>query len=74
MEPPASLMKFFYKRGDRQITSLEILAIAFGISTFSHIIANNRLIMFSDNKGAENSTQKGNVHVCPPGGIKVAHC
>ena len=64
MEPPESLMKFFRKRGDKQITSLEILAIALGISTFSDMIANRRLIVFSDNRGAERSTQKGTVTFC----------
>ena len=59
MEPPESLMRFFQKRGDKQITSLEILAIALGISTFSDLIANRKLFVFSDNIGAERSTQKG---------------
>jgi hypothetical protein len=59
MEPPACVMEFFQKRGDKQITSLEILSIALGISTFGDLISNRRLIVFSDNKGAEHSTQKG---------------
>ena len=57
------VMEFFQKRKDKQITSLEILSIALGISTFSEFIANRRLIVFSDNKGAEHSTQKG--RFCP---------
>ena len=64
MEPPENLMQFFRKRGDKQITSLEILAIALGISTFSNMIANRRLIVFSDNVGAERSTQKGTSTLC----------
>jgi hypothetical protein len=52
-------MSFFRKRDDGQITSLEILAIALGVSTFGDEIAGRRLIVFSDNKGAESATQKG---------------
>ena len=52
-------MQFFRKRGDGQITSLEILAIALGVSTFANSIAGRRLNVFSDNKGAESATQKG---------------
>ena len=52
-------MQFFRKRGDGQITSLEILAIALGVSTFADSIAGRRVIVFSDNKGAESATQKG---------------
>ena len=52
-------MQFFHKRSDGQITSLEILAIALGVSTFANSIAGRRLIVFSDNKGAEIATQKG---------------
>ena len=34
-EPPPNVLRQFAERGDRQITSLEILAIAYGLSTFS---------------------------------------
>ena len=56
-------MNFFHSREDNQITSLEILSIALGVSTFSDMIANRRLIVFSDNKGAEGSTQKGHTFI-----------
>jgi hypothetical protein len=52
-------MQFLRKRGDGQMTSLEILAIALGVNTFADSIAGRRLIVFSDNKGAESATQKG---------------
>ncbi len=35
MEPPSEVMECFMARGDRQITSLEILSIACGICTFA---------------------------------------
>lgn len=74
MEPPADLMSFFKRRGDKQITSLEILAIALGISTFGHMIANRRLIVFSDNKGAERSTQKGMLTLFSPMWAGIRSC
>ena len=64
MEPPESVLSFFRARGDKQITSLEILAIALAISTFSEEIAGKRVVMYSDNRGAERSTQKG-THALP---------
>ena len=59
MEPPTSIMESFKKRGDKQITSLEILRIALGISTFAQQIKGRRLVAWSDNKGAEGATRKG---------------
>ena len=47
------------RRGDNQITSLEILSIALGISTFAKEIEGRNLIIWSDNTGAESATRKG---------------
>ena len=59
MLPSDSLMESFKKRGDKQITSLEIVSIALGISSFAHLIRGRRLVIWSDNKGAECATRKG---------------
>ena len=53
------ILNSFMKRGDNQITSLEILSIALGISTFAKEIAGRNLIIWSDNTGAESATRKG---------------
>ena len=47
------------RRGDNQITSLEILSIALGISTFAKEIEGRNLIIWSNNTGAESATRKG---------------
>ena len=58
-EPPDVILNSFMKRGDNQITSLEILSIALGISTFANEIAGRNLIIWSGNTGAESATRKG---------------
>ena len=52
-EPHADIMRWFQSRADGQITSLEILAIAVGMSTFSEELAGRKVIVYSDNTGAE---------------------
>ena len=52
-EPHAGIMRWFQSRADGQITSLEILAIAVGMSTFSEELAGRKVIVYSDNTGAE---------------------
>ncbi len=49
LAPPKSLVALFKRRRDKQITTLEILAIALGLS----------IIIHSDNVGAERSSAKG---------------
>ncbi len=51
--PAAKIMNCFQERCDNQITTLEILAISVGISTFSKELAGRRVVIYSDNKGAE---------------------
>ena len=58
-EPPDVILNAFMRRGDNQITSLEILSIALGISTFAKEIEGRNLIIWSDNTGAESATRKG---------------
>ena len=52
--PPAqSIMEGFRNRADNQITSLEILAIAVGLSTFRKELCGRNVLVYSDNTGAE---------------------
>ena len=58
-EPAKAIMDQFLKRDDNQITTLEILAIAVGLSSFGHMLRGRRVVIFSDNRGAEGSVIKG---------------
>jgi hypothetical protein len=57
--PPVELMEFLKPRNDGQITSLEILSIAFGLSTFLAMLRGRNVHVFSDNTSAEHNTSKG---------------
>ena len=57
--PAPEILEKFSKRKDNQITTLEVLAIAIGLSTFGALLENKRVIIFSDNKGAEGSVRNG---------------
>ena len=57
--PPECVLRHFKRRGDAQIMSLELLAIAFGLSTFSSSLSGRRARLWSDNVGAEAATRKG---------------
>ena len=50
-EPPAELVDQFKQRNDGQITSLEILSIAFALSTFENKVRGRNLVVYSDNTG-----------------------
>ena len=57
--PPApSIMERFRSRADNQITSLEILAIAVGLSTFRKELHGRKVLVYSDNTGAEVKTSQ----------------
>ena len=58
-EPAKAIMDRFWERSDNQITTLEILAIAVGLSSFGHMLRGRRVVIFSDNRGAEGSVVKG---------------
>lgn len=58
-QPAPEIFERFSKRSDNQITTLEVLAIAVGLSTFGEMLENRRVIIFSDNIGAEGSVRKG---------------
>ena len=54
-QPADSVVDRFQTRCDNQITSLEILAISVGLSTFATKLGGRRVIVYSDNVGAEVS-------------------
>ena len=43
----------------RQITTLEILSISIGLSTFQSELNGRKVVVWSDNKGAEGASRKG---------------
>ncbi len=58
-EPSVELLARFKERADKQITSLEMLAIAVGLSSFADLLHGRKVLLYSDNKGAEGATRKG---------------
>ena len=52
-KPASAVMEKFEQRGDNQITTLDILAISVGLSTFCAELNGRKVIIFSDNSGAE---------------------
>ena len=57
--PSGDVLARFQDRGDNQIMSLEVLAIALGLSTFINELAGHKVVIYSDNVGAEHSCRKG---------------
>ena len=57
--PTNAMLRQMGNRGDKQIMSLEMMAILFALTTFRTKLANRRVILFSDNTGAEKSAVKG---------------
>ena len=49
----------FQQREDAQIMGLEILAIAVGLATFANELRGRRVVVWSDNTGAESASRKG---------------
>ena len=60
--PSQEHMEQFRKRADNQIMSLEILAIVVGLSTFTEELRGRKVILWSDNTGAESAARKGSAH------------
>ena len=54
-EPPAEAMAHFCERRDGQIMGLELLALALAVSSFKQMIAGRRIVLWSDNVGAEKA-------------------
>ena len=57
--PRQQIMEKFFHRQDKQITTLEILAIAIGLSTFAPELQGRKVVVWSDNTGAEAASRKG---------------
>ena len=52
-EPSPCFMNLLEERRDNQIMSLEIMAIAVGLSTFAEELKGRKVVVYSDNTGAE---------------------
>ena len=52
-EPAQQFLEQLGKREDNQIMSLEIMAVAVGLSTFSKELKGRNVVVYSDNTGAE---------------------
>ena len=61
--PPQSLLDYFIDRSDNQICSLELCAIALGLSTFGHFCTGRKVHVWSDNSGSENAVRRGSAKV-----------
>ena len=57
--PGVAHMSHIGERGDGQIMSLELMAIAVGLATFAVELEGRQVWIFEDNTGAEATTQKG---------------
>jgi hypothetical protein len=71
-EPPAGLLRQFMSRSDQQIMGLEMLSLALALSSFAPWIQGRRVLLWSDNTGAETAARVGTAkqfdHTC------LAHC
>ena len=57
--PSKQMLSQLLDRKDKQITSLEIIAIMMALSTFSKELQGEKVVVYSDNKGAEATAAKG---------------
>ena len=57
--PSQHVLEEFQQRDDAQIMGLEILAIAVGLATFADELRGRRVVVWSDNTGAESASRKG---------------
>ena len=57
--PSDKVMSMFQSRNDAQICGLEMLAITVGLSTYAEELRGRKVIVHSDNVGAEAATTKG---------------
>lgn len=58
-KPCKMLLDRLATRKDNQIMGLESIAIALGLSTFAPELHQRKVVVYSDNKGAEAATRKG---------------
>ena len=62
VSPNGELLDQLERRGDKQITSLEIIAILLSVATFAVALKGRRVVLYSDNTGAEHATDKGSAN------------
>ena len=58
-QPAEDVLRFFQPRGDKQILSLGLLSIAFGLSACGEALAGKRVCIWNDNTGAEHTPKNG---------------
>ena len=72
MPAPPKVLEGFIRRADNQIMGLEMLSIALGLSSFQELLVGRRVVVWSDNTGAEAAAARGTAkqfdHGC------LAHC
>lgn len=56
---PAEIVDGWAIRADQQIMGLELLSIALGVSVFAKELEKRKVVIHSDNRGAECGTRKG---------------
>ena len=52
-EPPAAITRRWSERNDQQIMGLELLSIALALSSFEWLCKSRKVVIYSDNTGAE---------------------
>lgn len=57
--PPAELVGLLETRFDNQIMGLELMSIVLALSTFTDVCKGRRVVVHSDNRGAEVATRSG---------------
>ena len=57
--PSSQIVNRLVDRRDNQIMGLESIAIGLGLCTFAPELHRQKVVIYSDNKGAEHSTRKG---------------
>ena len=57
--PPLKLMEKLKERKDKQIMSLEIMAIMLALETFAKELERRKVVLYSDNIGAEKACSSG---------------
>ena len=61
-KPSVAVLSLLTDRRDAQIMALEAIAISLGLSTFVPELHNRKVLVFSDNTGAEACTRKGSAN------------
>ena len=59
MAPKSEILQNFRRRSDNQIMGLELLSIALGLSSFEPWLRGRRVMIWSDNTGAESAAKRG---------------